>query len=405
METIYRRFTDKPDIVKTVIRRGNKTEITEWESKFQRNLDIPDNLSYWEMGIEELKNPHLDASEEGDNIGCMDDRHFREHCVIYGQSLFFIHQKLKADMQPPLQLRPEWIQDKLECEFLDACTLSEAWKQLEYSKWIINKMIFGYFDSAKNEWKDGLRNIGPAKGAEFAEYFENLASEFNDTISEADCINGIRGHYYDISQRMIDSGEWYAQYHVSRPDAMDQMAWIEYMSDIEYDETVEIIDIVEDDFDYIDGYINYFGNEEIITKTSDPFGINRLYHGDEGISQELITEIKEASAVKLKKIQRRFYRDKYFNRRAKYWWMTPMQKSVAWEFIKARKVKLSNYRLSKESREVLNIEIESYKIKRALIASYCAGNSFNLYGELIKWKKRPNENEIIAIWSQFNKGT
>jgi len=403
MKTIYRKFTDKPDMVQSIVKRGNKTEISEWESKFQRNLDLPDNLSYCDMGIEDRVNTHLDVSNM-DGKGCMDDRHFREHCVVYGQSLFFVHQKLKADMQPPLQLRPEWIQEKLECEFEDACTLSEAWKQLGYNKWVINKMVFGYFDNEKKEWKNGLQYVGPSRGREFAEYFEELALEFGDVIGEANDINGIRGHYYDVAERMISSGEWYAQYHIRRPDVMDQMAWIEHMSSIEYDESIQL---VYQEVDQQDGYVNYLGGEEIERKI-DAFGINRLFHGAEGIDQELVNEIKEASALKLKKIQRRFYpnRTGYTGtiRKAQYWWMTPMQKSVAWEFIKARREELSNYTLSECSKRVLDIEAAP-KIKRALIASYCAGNSFNLYGELMEWKKRPNENEILAIWAQFNKLT
>jgi len=439
MEIRYREFIDQPDMREEVQKPkctwreidgkwiyrplyGVPTEMVEFEDKIQRNLDLPDNLAYIDMGIESPVNTHLDVNRnnnEGVKMlwkkhrrgfeyqvpchgGSMDDRDFRERCVRYGNQMFFIHQKLPSDMQPMLQLRPEWIQGHLECEFEDACTLSEAWRRLGYSKWMINKLVFGKYCDADGTWKMGLRHSGIEKSRDYAEYFEGLVYDLEEIESMED---ELRGHYYDVSQRMIDSGEWYAQFS-EEVNAALQMSWIESSVRNEFEE-MEII--CEEEIDEVDGFIDYFGDEMMTMRTSDAFGINALFDGNDCIDHELICEIKEASAQEIGKIQQRFFSKMtpYGMRKAHYWWMTGSQKERAWKFINARKDELKDFKLlSEHTKTVLNDimnEVVSDNMKKAMVASFCNGRRFDLFGEIINWRK-PAPNEVYAIWAEFEKG-
>ena len=97
------------------------------------------------------------------------------------------------------------------------------------------------------------------------------------------------------------------------------------------------------------------------------------------------------------------YNDDY----SKSGFMTLSQTRQAWWYIKDRQQVLATecrQYITADSRKVLN-EIRSMRKPqaRAYLATYCAGNVFNMYGREIVWKHRPCAHEKYAIWAELRK--
>jgi hypothetical protein len=132
-----------------------------------KNPDVPDNLAFDVMGIQERVNEHLDYRP-------LDDRCFREACVQVGtgmdrKNLFLepkhggsVHicrdssgrlERIQPEMGPPNPnapyktivrgrstkpqtfLDPQWLMAKLHCSFELAFELKEAFKRLDINTW------------------------------------------------------------------------------------------------------------------------------------------------------------------------------------------------------------------------------------------------------------------------------
>jgi len=394
--TEFSKFSDVPD--KIAVRRnfGSKVEVDIFDSTLQRNRDLPDNIGYVAMGLEERKNEHLDYNK-------FSSRLFSEDCIQYGGRLNVIFQRAKIDMQPALLNRAEWLAKQLNCEMCDALTLAECFKRLGLDRNMGLKAIFGYYDQTNAAWRNGLQKIGVEAGRKYAEYFENLVKELDEG---PDLIQELREHFLSTSFDMIESRDWMLQYHVEEPSAFEQMYWIEEMVRQEF----EALPPKEVD-DYEDSYISHIGDAKKEQPSFDLFGAFPLKTDADGLPHEIISEINQASVEKIKKIQQRmFNQNTYWGiRKAQYGWMTQLQKVEFWSFVNARKAKLADEAkktLTPKSMEVIEImkTLGSFKQKKAFIASYCAGNSFNLYGKQIR-NPKPSNEEAFGVWAEFRRIT
>ncbi len=314
-----------------------ETEALRWK----RN-DIPDVITFWEQGSKERKTPWLDGdcyyrqingktnkvNKElyekynlyvGKNqkldyketnylfrrptpVGIMNDRDFRERCTEVGNTLQTVYIKSCED-----DLRivhdPEWIKEQIGCKYVDAVTLAESFRRLGINRNTVYKLINGYWDEQSKGWKRGLKNIGTTHGAHYAKVLEDLCIE-TDAITEAEQLELDRQFFLKNSQDMIESGDWCLQYGTHEVYWNDQMKYIEEMITI-VDDPDDLI-IVEQQEDEFEGFIGYFGDEEIEIPQS-LTATWRLYDGSETLDHDTICEIKEADVGTIGIIIRKMY--------------------------------------------------------------------------------------------------
>ncbi len=227
-----KKFTDQKAVKCWVKRYGNTTEMMEQENLRLRRNDIPDVVAFWEQGSER-NNELLDDSDTyirirdrvvSRKVGTMNDRDFRERCTVVGNNLQAVYIKDHIDDLRVVH-EPEWMAEQLNCEYIDAVTICESFKRLGIDRRMSFKLINGYWDSREEMWRNGLKNIGADGGGRFARYFESLIGEVDD-IDEFELS---RSHFYEVSQGMIDSGDWCLQYGINKPYWGDQMRFIEEM--------------------------------------------------------------------------------------------------------------------------------------------------------------------------------
>lgn len=425
MWTEYSQHIDVPDKTIRVTTTGFRTEMEVWDDKRTRNRDIPDNLAYYDMGIEQRRNTHLDSHKittmtaHGpieQQVNTLNDRHFREQCVIYGNRAHAVYEKASVDLEPPVYLQAEWLMEKLNCQYIDATTVAESLKRLGLDKTMALKAIFGYVTS-DGEVRDGLQNVGESGGREYAQYFEQLCND----VKELDEYELERQFWLDVSNEMITTGDWTLNqydrlldegydlealhYYNYTPSPVEQLAWV--------DEQVANADLSIHDQDEPDDdcYVSVFGDHEI-EAAQDAFGVFPLQDDSSGLAHDMIVEIKEASVTQVRELQQKMFpqwrHNQWGSRKypAQFGWMSKAQKDQFWKFMNARKEVLQ-----KSARKALTIHSEEvvallktidYKSqRRALVASYCAGNPFNLYGESIKFDHKPCELETYAIWGIY----
>ena len=400
----------------------NTTELIEDEELRHYRNDIPDIITYFEQGLQERTSEWMDGdtlvkidqrelakqgrkllSDGKQAVGVMNDRDFRERCVVVGNTLQAV-QDVTGVEDLRIMHKPEWLQTELDCDFEDAVTIATAFTRLGISRGIAYRIINGYWD---NVWKPGLKNIGRSRGAHYAEYFESLCKDLDNVIDESELT---RQYYYDVSQKMVESGDWCLQYGTHEVYWNDQMRYIEESVLLaDGNDQLQVIDI---NIDEAEGFVDHFGDEELeptlnVTQTW------RLYNGSETLDHDTICLIKNANFEEIGIIIKKMYpqgRAKAeWGYNEKWWlsgWMTESQTKQAWWYIndvRAKLAKESKSHLTKESKVVL-MEAKKMQKKRAraYIATYCAGNTFDLNGKAKGWKHVPDVIEKYAVWAEFN---
>lgn len=423
-----KEFVDSPRVRHEVRRMfgGRRIEMVEWEESFVREDMVPDVKQLIDQGRDHRKTPWLDSGRDdvvverwGRKVifsrpyNTMNDRMFRESCVVYGNRLYPVYEKRSVDFNSGT--KPEWVSEQVGCDMVDAMTMTECWKRMGIDFMTARKMIKGYYDERAQTWRDGLQNLGRSQGRNFAEYFENLVHELSEVSEEGD----LRDHFHDVARRMIGSDDWRLKYHQDAPDAWDMMQFIEESTYLEMEEDMHIIEddevILNESGDAEMEYlVSHLGDEISLPPAGeDGFGVRPLYDGSEDLDYDLGFEIESADADEILKIQRRMF--KSFNQwtgrwsRPKYWWMTDEQKRKFWDRVNARKSKIFEHSmklLSADSKEVLAIadSMPNRNQARALIAAYCAGNGFNISGVRYEWDNKPGAEEKFAVWGVFRKG-
>jgi hypothetical protein len=444
--TRSRKFVDEK-VHNTRIEREevDLEEMIEWDDLRWRRNDIPDIVTFWEQGGSERQSEWLDGdcyyatingetnkeirhnrydlyvgrnqkfeSKETDYIfrrprpvGVMNDRDFRERCTIVGNTLQPVYiRSCEDDLR--IVHDPEWIADQLDCELIDAMTYAECFRRFGIDRNTVFKLINGYWDNRTSEWKSGLGKIGTARGSQYAELLEKLAVE-TSAITDAEELQMIREYYLSVSQDMVATGDWCLQYGTHNPYWNDQMAFIEESVTIVDDpDGLIVIDEVNDDYD---GFISPFGDEEVEL----PQGITatwRLYDGSETLDHHTICRIKVANIENIGIIIRRMFPQGrkraewgFHHDHSKSGFMTLSQTRQAWWYINERREQLAiecEQYMTFESEKVLGqVRTMPKPQARAYVATYCAGNAFNMYGREITWKHRPCAYERYAIWAKF----
>lgn len=424
-----KEFADTPRIRHEIVKKGNTTEIVEWQEPVAREDMVPDVIQLVEQGRDERKTPWLDSDYEvviktfgeGEDaykrlikrpINTMNDRIFRESCKVYQDQLYPVYEKKSVDFNTGT--KSEWVAAEVGCEMIDAITMVEAWRKLNIDFTTARKLVRGYWDDQAQTWRNGLQKIGKISGRKYAKIFETIVREL-DEISEE---NLIREHYFEVAQMMIETGCWRLRYHEDAPDAWTMMEFIENSAYVEMESEEGIFELesevrfVDENGNPMENIMDPFGDEMGLLPSDDGFGVRPLYDGSEDISYELGWEISNATVDQISVIQKRFFRR--FNQwtgrwnAPEYWWMPPGQKQKCWIRINDRKKELLEMaiaKLSKESKDVLSLaaDLGNKRQARAMIAAYCAGNSFNLGGFQYRWDYCPDSEERYAIWGIFRR--
>lgn len=360
---------------------------------FQPNRDVPDNIQWFEMGIVERKNEHLDPVKDDSQphgySNMMNDRHFREMCVQIGNQNFAIKLKTKPDIEPPDYLKVEWVAKKLRIPLDLAMQVVELFCDMQIDRKTAMKMFFSVTSYC---WA----------GGQYTSKKKTIRKGRASSKEIARDIAILRMIHEDASEP-----EWAKLKDNNFAEPIDE-TWI-YM-------TEEVIESIEGDPKRM-RRLNEETNGEYqedhmdVTSPAYPFALFPLQWGAEALSHEFIQMIKEADWDKIKIIQRRFFAqyDQMAGRwyAPEYWYLSPTQKSQAWVYINARKEQLTVREgdLSEECKQCL-YWIRQYKRSKystALIYAFKKGSNFNDFGISVKFKKPADQSEVNFLWSEYKK--
>jgi len=101
----------------------------------QKNPDIPDSLHNFEQGQSQRRNEHLDDQR-------LNDRDFRQRCVVYGNKLFWLYIKAPVNFKVPFYLDPAWIASKLDIKIDTAIQIAKGFMALGLNKQQCLDMLF-----------------------------------------------------------------------------------------------------------------------------------------------------------------------------------------------------------------------------------------------------------------------
>lgn len=331
-------------------------EMNEFLDQSQPNMDYPDNLQFHEMGLNQLKNPHLDLKAPVSKTSTWDARglnsDFRDRCVQYNGSNWFLELKSKRFFEPPAHLDIFKIVQRLEIGFDLAEKLVNAIGDLQLCQHDAELII-----SDLEKWD--LEHIEKT-----AEYLDTLAGALEDvTVSRREF-----QPYDDNICNSLNIGTW----------------------DPDYDPDTE-----DEDFDY--------------SGDNNPFTAHKLYWGKEALPDEFIRMVLESDIYQLAEVKRGFspqlneYTGKLY--KPKYRFMSYTQRQQAWEYIRIREDQLAaaaKKNMSKSCKEALELILQFGKCSEslAIIKRAATGGVYDMFGVKIPFEKiTPQEQQIL--WATY----
>jgi len=325
----------------------------DWGNPLQPNRDIPDNLQFYDMGINERSNSWLDNS-------AMNRIDFTQRCLQQNGRNYALYEKRAIDFKPPNHLDAEWLAQKLNIAYDLAYKLADAFRALDIDRKAANKILYGYVKS------DGTRASG-------------LANH-----------NGSKHHVVELLETLQLELD---KVTVERQDFVPIETWEENI--VNYHMNREV--------DNSDDGLELSGD-------NNPFGAFPLHWESEGLTHEFINKIRQADTNKLREIQSGFFPSKseYTGRtyQPKYRYLTASQKAQAWVYIKARKQELvqqGKANLSKDGNTVLSWikDLGRSAMASSLIYSWMKGAAFDIFGAYIEFAGKPRPEEISYIWAEY----
>lgn len=422
-------YTDYQAVIEWVEYGQFRTELIQ--VAINDNPDIPYDEQLVEMGCVTKENPILDNVEPGNPkrkdanyAGRMNDRHFRELCVRYGNQILAMCQRRYADILPIIHTRPEFIEQHMECHPSDANTIGTCLQRMQFNKSLARRVIFGYMQQ-DGVHRSGFQGVGEFHGESYAEMLEDLVTQLPDLpepgINGPRTLDDDRSYYYDVSCKLIEANQM-------GPDPLAQLRYIEqsaardqlvpqetpadgriyYYSDGTDPGQVIFTNLEEDDD--IDPYVDGFGEEqtEIIDDGIKTFP---MFDGTESLDTEYINRIRAADVDEIWAIQQDFFRQRnqYTGRTypPRNKWMTPSQKRFAWSFINDRKVQLLESAVdaaTEQTKEIIALFTQlKPKQRKALVLCYINGREFDIRGTKIKFSQRPSSSDQFLLWAEIKR--
>lgn len=395
---------------------GRKTpvvEVTQRESIQPLNVDVPDDKYLYEMGCGNRKNESLDHR-------AMDDRDFRERCIVVGNRVYALYEKRKADLAPRSDLRQEVLMKMLheDADYADVDTLAHVFRDMRLSRSAVLKLIHGYVRPDEDgviAKSDGLKSLEDL--SEIAGEFESMRDELKEfDIPEPETnrdrsIDDERAYWLDVSRDLFDRGhfastldqvrfieesalrDWEDGYYRD-PDHVDEFVIYQnedYVSDRQSDVDPDDENLIE--WDPID-------EETAMAIDSNAFGAHPLYDESSCISDDLIDEIKMASWLELSEI-------KSWLMGKDAWYLNSDQRKIAWSFIKGREDRLIAESLRRPIAQMVGSYITETKESGracAMLFSWKNGERFDTDEDVFKFdEEMPLEHELAAAWTIFRR--
>jgi hypothetical protein len=350
--------------IQRVKRAGKTQEFTEhfiWDDMSQPNPDIPDNLAFTDMGLQDRFNTWMDGAYDEitlkvgkqehtvrRKVGAMNDRDFRERCVKHNDRMHALELKGPRDFDPPVHKRIEKIAEWLDCDFIDADMVVQTFDSLELDYKSATRLIFG-FTTGKGERKHGLRSLDDrGKLAGVITWLKGIADE----------LPKLDGNTTD---------EW---------------------------ESVSIYRIDEDTNDIVEDPI-YPAN---------PFKTRTLGHPKDGLRDAFLRLIETADRNELNEIQSMVYPKD--GNRPELWYLSDAQRSQFWEAVIYRRCQLheeAKQRLDDKGHVTIELmhRMGTGPRTKALIMAYLNGTFFELDGTVMKFDHKQTKETCWVVWREY----
>jgi len=379
-----------------VFSTSRPAELHSWLDKRQLNPDIPDSIHSYEQGHTQRRNEMLD--HQGVN-----DRDFRQRCVIQNGRLYVLYEKRQVDFNLPQHRDPKWIASMLDCHIDIAIKIVKGLAALNLNRKDSLRLIFN------KEFE--MIDHNPATLADYLEELATATEEPDWSINENPVVykfddSDINALYKTPISSNRKMSAMAIQSSSKEDDQLD--GWI-YMTDNVLEQLRTETYVIDPDTNML--MVNdQLENEDQIK--DDTFGAFPLHWGAEALSHEFLTMIRLASTEKLQEIQKGFFpsTNVYTGRTypPKYGYLTDSQKAQAWVYMKDRKrqlVILGRRYLSNDSREVLSWmqTIDNPKISAALLYAYKDQRPFNWSGVTIRFDTKPSESDMAVLWDEYEK--
>ena len=295
-------------------RSNAKTEIMEFENMQRKNEDLNSlqENDYEDTGVSHYIPPNVD----------MDRAHFNEMCTSNKTHLLALYEKNHLDYKKDWWLSEEYLIKNLKISYKDANRLAYAFERLNLNSKSVARLMHGYVSDSKVEkikkkrsWRmkeyEKGRHLRAGMKAMVASGFIHKFINYMEELA---------GIMQELKRNDVHSGETFG-------DVEGDVEWIR-----ELDRQLQ--DEVPNEKEYEDRFS--YGKDRA-------FGTHKLYYGEEGCSHELLTYINNCDQDELNSMKRAMFPRKGFygnTIRAEYWYLTPMQKSQVWRYIKDRQKEL-----------------------------------------------------------------
>ena len=400
-------------------------ELVSYEANNVRNVDMPDNREFINMGLNISVNPWID-NEGGEcayskgKVRHMNSAHFRELCITVGDRLYVLFLKGKKDMQPPSHLRPEKIYDWLgNVDRKEADRLTKFFRKMKANYNVVRCLVHGY-----HAMPDGLKTFESDDIVDAVNDLEGIEVEL-ETIPKEDMNNqrtfdDEREFYLDLSNRLIESGRAPFSSVMRQMDYIECMArqamrdrfmdgvpdeeWLQWGTNVDenvtdpMNEEEELLEWPEDDD---------------IPMVDNAFGAFPLYYEDDGITTEFINDIKQADVEGIVQLQKMMFPQRNHEwggfRKAELGFLNDMQKSVFWSFTLGRKQQLISKILNESQVEIKQFvkkifELKTSKIVKALINAAGRGETIRIDDEFtLDYQVTPDQ--LWLLWEAFKQST
>jgi hypothetical protein len=394
-------------------------ELVRKESMQPLNVDVPDDKYLYEMGCGLRRNESLDHR-------AMDDRDFRERCIVVNGRLYALYEKRKVDLQPRSDLRQEVVAGMLpDANYEDVDRFVRFCRSMRFSRKTVLALIHGYVrpdEDGTIARSSGLKALDAAEFAEIVDELEAQQAELAEyDIPEPETnmprtLNDERAYWHDVALRLYDQGKFGDGF----PGLLAQIRFIETNARRDFDEgyyedparTPDSFTIYTTEEGVEDTVLDPMNEEEELLEwdpemekvamaiDSNAFGAHPLYDETSCLSDEFINEIKAADWKSLSEV-------KSFLMSGESWYLTSDQRKIAWSFVKGRE----NGLIAESMKRPIAHLVGSYITKTddakracALLFAWKNGERFDTEDTVFKFdEERSLEEDLVAAWTIFRR--
>lgn len=335
------------------------------DTRFSINYELPEIQAFVDQGL----------AYPNDRLTQMEKSLLREGREGENEVLIF-HEKSSTNFKKPMHLNEENIQAWLECDELDASTLSDSWQKLGFDRKTIIKMIYGYAQAGSEpKVLPGMK----ATKQVLAFYFEDLADK-QVTAPELEPEN--HELLYNCDTQLNEQ-----LYEYAKQGMLTLGIESDEMTDEDRLEEEEYRGILDEDRD------------RNIPRLQQ-YAMHKLYHGREGVPDALLMRINHADRKEIAYLKKMMYPEirAWGAQKAKLGYLTPAGKSLFWQYINDREKKIAETYYKQAPQEIkdacLNMH-EGYHHQAWNALSQFNGEELNMYDWLlsyVRYKEQKHNN-------------